>query len=146
MLASSYSFGRLYPLCLCVSLRCGDGLGGWHKVFTKKIWCIRCMHFGGFVEKARESIDRPPDQNGMPRTRYDCIQSSTHQWGEGKGSHEGALNRASVHPHKGTHRTQRNHPCILSKLLSLHQAPKQTACLPAAAALEGCVLCVCVSQ
>ena len=64
MLASSYSFGRLCPLCLCVSLRCGDGLGGWHKVFTKKIWCVRCMHFGGFVEKARESIGRPPDQNG----------------------------------------------------------------------------------
>ena len=101
MLASSYSFGRLCPLCLCVSLRCGDGLGGWHKVFTKKIWCVRCMHFGGFVEKARESIGRPPDQNGMPRTRYDCIQSSTHQWGEGKGSHEGALNGASVHRLKG---------------------------------------------
>ena len=27
MLASSCSPGRLCPLCLCVSLRCGDGLG-----------------------------------------------------------------------------------------------------------------------
>ena len=48
-------------------------------------------------------------------------------------------------PTQRTHRTQRNHPSILSKLMSLLQAPEQTACLPAAAALAGCVLCVCVS-
>ena len=44
-----------------------------------------------------------------------------------------------------THRTQGNHPSILSKLMILLQAPEQTARLPAAAALAGCVLCVCVS-
>ena len=66
MLASSCSPGRLCPLCLIEMWR-------WHKVFTKKIWCVRCMHFGGFVEKAKKSIGRPHDQNGMPRARYDCM-------------------------------------------------------------------------
>ena len=60
--------------------------------------------------------------------------------------HESALDEASKHQHKGhtgynkiTKRTQR-------KLMNLLQAPRQIACLPAAEALAGCVLCVVVSH
>ena len=59
---------------------------------------------------------------------------------------ERALNGGISAPTQGTHRTQQSHQRTQHKLMLLLQAPGQIACLPAAAALADCVLCVFVSQ
>ena len=55
MLASRCSPGRLCPLCLCVSMRYGDGLGG-------GTWMASCQSERGRIGQSHLAFPIPPGQ------------------------------------------------------------------------------------